>query len=70
MSKFRSYVGYSHVFADQEGHRYLSGYMHPTAQAAIDAISKNIPKGTPVTVVQVVWDEAEDAPYPPWSAKS
>lgn len=67
MAKYKTYNGYANVFADKDGRRYLSGSVHATAELAL-AIAPT--EGRVVGVVQIVWDEPENAPWQPWSAKS
>ena len=67
MAKFINYIGYSNVYADDSGRRYLSGIVHPTAAAAMKSHDA---KGKLVSVVQVIWDEESDINIPAWGPKS
>ncbi|WP_407192517.1 hypothetical protein [Bradyrhizobium sp. STM 3566] len=70
MPKFTTFNGYTNVFADKDGRRYLSGIVHPSAEAAIAIRSVSQPVGIAVGVAQVIWDEPDGAAWKPWTRKT
>lgn len=70
MAKFITIQGFTNVFADGEGRRYLSGIVHPTAADAVARQSNPDIVGRIVGVAQVSWDEPENAGWKPWAQKS
>jgi hypothetical protein len=70
MPKFTTFNGYTNVFADKDGRRYLSGIVHPTAAEAVANQSNPSIVGDIVGVAQVIWDEPDDAAWKPWIRKS
>lgn len=70
MAKFKAITGFTNVFADAHGRRYLSGIVHPNAEEAVTRRTKRHLKGTIVGVAQVTWDEPENSSLKPWDRKS
>jgi hypothetical protein len=57
-----THSGFTNVFLNKEGHRYLSGIIHETAQDAVEAQLNPRLKGKVIGVAQVVWEEPEPTP--------
>jgi hypothetical protein len=70
MPSFKTFVGFTNVFEDGNGRRYLSGIVHPTAADAVARRSDPNIKGRIVGVAEIHWDEPDDAPWKPWTKKS
>jgi hypothetical protein len=52
-----TFTGFTNVFINDAGHKYLSGIIHETANDAVKAQSNPQLKGKVVAVAQVVWKE-------------
>jgi hypothetical protein len=51
------FSGFTNVFVNDDGHKYLSGIIHKTANVAVEAQSNKKLKGKVVAVAQVTWEE-------------
>jgi hypothetical protein len=70
MAKFTTFIGYTNVVADEDGRRYLSGIVHPTAAQAVAQRANQKLVGDIVGVAQISWDEPENPPGKPWTKKT
>jgi hypothetical protein len=55
----KTFSGFTNVFIDKDGRKYLSGIIHKTANAAVKAQDNPALKGDVVAVAQVTWEERD-----------
>ena len=55
----KTFSGFTNIFIDKEGRKYLSAIIHKTANAAVKAQNNPALKGEVVAVAQVTWEERD-----------
>lgn len=59
------FTGFTNVFINDDGHKYLSGIIHQTANEAVAAQSNPNLKGKVLGVAQLQWNEIAVPGYIP-----